>query len=272
MPMNVEELCAGFMRCADCHRDSEVRPLLLRGGAVADPPLRVGPRQWFPPRGWGGSLEQGARSVLVVSTNPGHPLPTEEAVWRGYPVHPEHSGNITSKQAVAQLDFVSGLYRGGPGRTSFHTRSVQVARAVLWLVEERHGRQAVRRHWLDRVWFTNVVKCSTAMESGSPGIGAIAVRCRRHLEEETSAFRPRLVVALGAVARNALQASGLRLPPTLNAPHPAGYSWRRIDRPEMDEFFADACASLDLEWKAVRERLAKIRHALAQDPRGELNS
>ena len=269
VPKEIEDLCAGFMRCADCHADPEVRHHLLSRDVLCQPPLRVAPRAWFPPRGWGGSLAPGKRDLLLVSTNPGHPLPAEEAVWEGYPARPDDAGHITRKQAVAQLDFVNALYRGEPGRTSFHTRSVQVARALLWLVDERNGGHADLRPWLDRVWFTDVVKCSTAQESGSPGIGAMTDRCRRHLQDEIGAFSPRLVVALGSAAFNALQAAGLRLPMTLKMPHPAGRGWRRIDRPEMDEVFKVACVLLDLEWTVVRGRFAQFRRALAIHPRGD---
>jgi uracil-DNA glycosylase len=54
---------------------------------------------------------------------------------------------------------------------------------------------------IDRCWFTDAFKCSTRRESAPEITAAAFDACRPHLERELSIVKPRLVVALWAIAR-----------------------------------------------------------------------
>jgi len=263
----VADMNLRFSRCTKCHKSPDTRRWLLTPDCSPEPPLRLPMRGWFPPRGWGGSTSAPHRPLIVLSTNPGHPLPEERGCLARFPDSPAEAKQVAAVAADAQLAFVSAMYQEG-SRTPFHTRSVQVARSVLWLF----GRAGVNvsRDWFEDVWFSDVVKCSTARETGSKGFDELALECRELLEEELRVLGPtQLLVTLGAVATQAV--ARLNLPvPAIRVPHPAGHDWRRIDRAEHDLWLRQACRVLGLDWEQVRDPLAEVRGQLAKHPRGPL--
>lgn len=266
-------LMTGFTRCASCHFDQEVARYLLTGRSVNVPPLKVAPRAWYPPRGWGGSLSDGRRDVVMLSTNPGHPFIDESEVWSGMPSSPSKAKDATSEQARAQFDFVTSFYAARP--SAFHTQTVKLARAILWLVEQADGGRASEAAWLDRVWFSDVVKCSTAKELGSRGIEQLAQRCSGHLRAELEHFKPRVVVTVGVGARDALTLSGVKTETTVAAPHPGSrdrrFRWWRIDDPRWDApVFQPLAARLGLRWSVVGEGFLTVRRRLQRRPKAPL--
>jgi|GEM_PF-2515743 len=256
-------LVTGFMRCTECHRVPELRPWLLTKDSKPEPKLRVRPRPWFPPRGWAGSLAAPPRPLVVLSTNPGHPLEREEHCWSGFPDKVADARRLSEAQALAQLEFVSALYRAGEGGTRFHTRSVKFVRVILWLMK-RAG-VPLAAGWFDNVWFSDVVKCSTAKETGSPGIDALATKCSGLLQEELRLLRPRLVIAFGDRAWAALMATQLVLSNAIHAPHPQKQGSRRITDAEHDDWLAPVCEALGLDWSVERPIAEPIRAALHRD-------
>ena len=249
------------MQCTACHEAPELQRWLLRRGCAAEPQLKVEPRDWFPPRGWGGSTATAPRALVVLATNPGHPLPTEVAQWDGFPSTVASAKQLTTQHAQTELALVAAIYRDGvAGRTAFHTRSVQVARAALFLLRE--ASKSLNEPWFDNVWFSDVVKCSTAKEMGSPGIPNLAGACGKHLLTEVRILRPSLIVTLGAGARAALDASGAQVPARVDAIHPQAHEWRTITSAAHDGWLQSACQVLGVQWAQVRGRLADVRAAL----------
>jgi hypothetical protein len=264
--MNVQ-----FMRCTACHQNPKLRGWLLTGESVPVPGLRVERRDWFAPRGWAGSCASPVtRPLLILSANPGHPLPAEAARWAGFPSAVASAARLSPGQAEEQLDFVASLYRQrAPGRTSFHTRSVQIARVLVWLMQRAVMRNSakldVHKPWFENVWFSDVVKCSTAKELGSPGLSSLAHACRPLLARELEVLEPALVVTLGRTAATALVASGISLEGKIECPHPSGREWRRINAPEHDSWLERASRVLGLDWARERPHAATFREALAKN-------
>jgi hypothetical protein len=250
-----------FMRCTRCHAQPELREWLLRGPDGA----------WHPPRGWAGSLAPGRRDLLVLSTNPGHPLRAEAALMATFPSTVAAAHELSEVHAKQELSFVASMYRQRRG-TAFHTRSVQVARSLLWLINRAAGVGSLVKHvtrqngWFDRVWFSDVVKCSTALEMGSPGIPDLARACRPLLERELSAFTPTLVATLGAAAGKALAESGVTAAHPIAVPHPSGHQWRKITDGSHDDWLQQACSALGLDWSQERRTLQNVREVLLRDP------
>lgn len=257
--------------CNKCHAEPGLKSWLLAPGCTPDPALKVAMRGWFPPRGWAGATTPGSRALLVLATNPGHPLPAEATLWSGWPTEAEDAHRVTVEQAATELDFVSRLYRQSVrGRTAFHTRTVQLTRAVLHLLG-RAGR-SLREDWFDNVWFSDVVKCSTAKESGSPGIRDLARACRKNLESEIVELAPDIILTLGDAVLEAVQGVVFQAK-VLAGPHPSGCNWRKIDRTDegaVQQLMEDACAQLGLDWFQEREPLQRVRASLAKNPWGPI--
>jgi hypothetical protein len=246
-----------------------MRDHLLCTGCTPLPELKVKMRDWFPARGWAGSLSLGKRAILVLSTNPGHPLKVEEEIWRNWPTTVGGADAVSQEQANEQLKLVWDLYslpKGkSRGRTAFHTRSVKLARALLWLVD-RAGKRSVA-DWRNEVWFSDVVKCSTATEMGSRGIGTLSKACWPNLQQELEQFEPSIVIALGESADNALKSAGFT-GKWLRGPHPSGRGWRKVERTnegKVQALFENACDMLKLDYKSIEDEFLRVRKILGKD-------
>jgi hypothetical protein len=263
-PDSLTALNLDFMRCTVCHQEPELKGWLLTGSCTAEPALRVPPRERYVPRGWGGSLAPPPRPLVILSTNPGHPLPEEDAFWSEFPSTPATARSLSHEQALKELDFASALYRRRTkGHGKFHTRSVQMARIVLWLM--RRAGIPLAEAWFDNVWFSDVVKCSTAKEQGSPGIPTLARACRPLLERELEVLKPRLVVTLGDSAASALKESRARFHSVIALPHPERRGLHRLTHEEHDAWLRKVSSALGLEWADARAAATRVREALCAD-------
>jgi hypothetical protein len=184
-----------------------------------------------------------------------------------FPLTVAAANGLSARQADAELEFVASMYRQrrrGVG-TAFHTRSVQVARSLLWLLDRgpvTHGA------WFDNVWFSDVVKCSTVQEMGSPGINDLAGACRPLLERELRTLGPTLVATLGTAAADALTETHAAVENRIAVPHPSGFAWRAITDPTHDDWLKRACDVLGLDWGREGAPLQQVRETLRRDPWG----
>lgn len=187
----------------------------------------------MPPRGFAGSLDVLAPvPLMLVSLNPGHPLPAEEALWSGKPFDSSLGEGLFS-QCASYYD---------AGATPFHRISVAIVRAAL----SARGDDIPASEWAKHAWLTDAFKCSTPAEVG-PRIPERALReCAfgapreadlvpGHLEREIAILRPQVILTLGRRARELLLSSPYadRVVPFT---HPSG-AFHRLDSERWDETF-----------------------------------
>ena len=240
--MSTVDFSARVMRCTRCRRYPST--LLTKRGR--DPVLSVTPT-WYPPRGWAGTEDEGPRTLLLVTLNPGSPQDperdyiNEHGLREGCCEAPPERHREHARWFLRRC--LSSYVHPPPGHDyAFHRRSAALARACLRLLEKPYG----EREWQEHVWFTDLYKCSTPNES-SPDIRAPAIAaCRPWLDEEIEMFQPALIVALGTNVQDELLGSsvnGLNADPrVVGFPHPSPANrgnWRRLADAEHTPFFAD---------------------------------
>jgi uracil-DNA glycosylase family 4 len=137
-------------------------------------------------------------TLLIVAQNPGQPARCERRLY---------ASQTPREAAKTHLGFAEGSFVHGNGKT-FHKR------LGCWLTDLL-GVEISRV--FQSVVYTNVVKC-TPKRNAVPK-SAVAETCAElHLKREISAWRPRLVVALGKGAHNLLNHCGV---PHERLPHPS---------------------------------------------------
>ncbi len=228
MDDSILKMTTTFMQCAECFKNPRVPGLS---------PL-------WPPRGWAGQWSLKPPTVLMVSLNPGHPLmlaPKHGPRWNETEILDRHGldfrpgveeqevvsrrrTNVTFEAARDVLDICWRSYTDPTTAHDhlFHRRSVAYARACLWLL-------GVDDDWRDHCWFTDVVKCSTIVETKTPLPRLAISNCRRHLVAEIEMVRPSVVAVLGQTALEPAQLAlnEAKLPaPTIQLLHPS--RWRQL--------------------------------------------
>lgn len=207
--------------------------------------------EWLPPRGWAGS---GAPKVeiFMAALNPGFPLPGERERYNSLGIR-EDVVRISSEQAKA-IHFYSSEQYLMPKRGQnwiFHRKSVALARSLLSMIDgEKAGPEVLRR-----VWFTDVFKCTTIAET-RPKISLGAERaCREHLLSEIETLSPRLIVALGRRASDALTRAQIR---HVRFRHPSN-GCPRLDSEVHDASFLcaanDLGCSIPVDFREIRRKI-----------------
>jgi hypothetical protein len=140
------------------------------------------------------------------------------------------------------------------GRTPFHRRSLKLARACLWLLGVDPD------SWRDAVWFTDLYKCSTFVESPPKIATGGFAACRPWLDAELQYFRPDVVLALGGKVADRMKRAEITGGPAVvkfDHPSPANPYWGRL----TDTRHAPAFAS-------IADLAASARGVVWTDERG----
>jgi len=153
------------------------------------------------PRGFAYAEQPGR--ILVVSHNPGTIKPDDEEARRY--VRSYDRVTLTIQKNIEAL--VSA-----PDR--FH-RNLQM---LLW-----EALDCSPEHLLEKVSFTNLVKCQATRIGSRIPPGTIERCKRKYLDREVDILQPILIIANGSVAKEYLEAS-VKVCPTIHIPHT---SWRQ---------------------------------------------
>jgi hypothetical protein len=150
---------------------------------------------------------------MFVALNPGTLLADEAGLYQQKGIWPRQPGQASAlgeNDAAVILDFVLQEYksRARSRNRVFHKKSAAYARALLTLL---HGRDPGAQ-WLEHVWLTDALKCSTKRESGPSIPDAAFKNCETHLRAEIALVRPKAIIALGGRAFKRLKTAALGYP------------------------------------------------------------
>jgi hypothetical protein len=248
--MSVIELTKGFVSCSECLTNRATFRRRDRRSALLQP--------WAPPRGWAGTEDDGPRTIMVVTLNPGAPMPDERGSWSAWGL--TEPGLCTDLQARDLLTRCTRNYLNpvAGSDTVFHRKSVGLVRAALWLFGRRDDEDG---EWLRHVWFTDAFKCSTEAERGPKIPAAAMAACRTHLQEELRHFRPRVVLTLGTRARDATMEL-TALPPVIPFKFPSG-GLEAVSDAGLDARFDVVATVAGIEWSPrLRAEFREFRETL----------
>lgn len=155
-----------------------------------------------PPRGWACNDDRSQVKILVVSLNPGHPLPEEIERFKN-----KQESVLDEDDLQFLMDFATNVYKRYSSRyggsSVFHNklRSYIQEALINCGIIDRHD----TNDWFKYVWLTDIFKCSTVNESG-PNISAYFMNhcIQRHLLKELNYFNPKAIIAMGTRAYKGL--------------------------------------------------------------------
>lgn len=205
---------------------------------------------WAPPRGWAGGSDKGHRPVLTVSLNPGHPIEGELAHLAKAGLRPVKAANeVTDDVAKAVLNYCSAHYdsRTRSKDLIYHKKVIGYVRAAAWLLRQTtldYAFDPRRAPWREFAWITDCFKCSTRRDRGPRIPLELMRKCvDLHLRSEIGAVQPKLVIALGGAAAEALCAAGIM---HVRMRHPSN-GCPALDSKDHDSGFEDIAVTLGLQ-------------------------